>query len=325
MTPSKSRAGALIYSIAVLALFSLSALLGPAASAQTGTAPPTEDTAPTERGMNTPIEDPDAPFYSPFTARYLLDEVRQMRMDVERTRANLIERQVQREYEIAKDAAGYARNAVELFFFIITAVTTLLVFLGWNSIRDIRARVREIAESRVESLVAGYSARLDSIEKELQEKSISLRETSAEILETNEIHSLWLRAAQESTPAGKIAIYDEILKLRHEDTEALTFKADAALQLDEPQWALSLSNRALAVSEAAGSPSGHALYQRACARTTIGALEEAFADLEAAIAVSETYRTQARSDPAFDVVRGDDRFVALVDGALADASVSVGE
>lgn len=268
-----------------------------------------EETGSAAIGVDTPIEDPEAPLYSPFTARYLLDEVKQLRIDVERTRAEMIERQVQREYAVAKDAAAYARNAVELFFFIITAMTTLLVFLGWSSIRDVRRRVQEVAEAKVGTLVEGYSERLDKIESELAQKSKRLKEAQDEIDRTNEIHSLWLRASQESAPASKIGIYDEILQLRPDDTEAMTFKADAALELDETQWALSLSNRALSIDPR----NGHALYQRACAYAVSGAVEEALDDLKSAIEISEGYRDDARHDSAFGSIRDSASFRRLVE------------
>lgn len=257
--------------------------------------------------IDTPIEAPEAPLYSPFTARYLLDEIRNLRSEFERSRAEMIERQVTREYEIAHEAAGYARNAVELFFFVITAVMTLLVFLGWNSLRDIRNRINEIAEAKVGELVEGYAERLNAIEQELHEKSENLIATQREIDETNEIHSLWLRASQETAPAAKIALYDEILRIRPDDTEALTFKADAALELGEPQWALSLTNRALKLDPA----SLHALYQRACAYAAMEMPSEAVADLQAVIALSENYRETAKADRAFVVLRGNEAFEKL--------------
>ncbi len=284
----------------------------PADSLREGAGPSTQNPAPQAAGttlapIEAPIHNLDEPLYSPFTARYILDEVRILRTDLERTRADLIERQVTREYAIARDASSYAQRAVELFFYIITAITTLLVFLGWKSLRDAHERVREIAENRVETLVAGYSERLDTIEAELRLKSQRLKEAQEEIDETNEIQSLWLRASQETTPSGKIAVYDEIMKLRPGNTEAITYKADAALQLSEPQWALSLANRALE----SDPENAHALYQRACAYAFIGAPEEALADLGAAIGILEAYREQARSDPAFETLIENETFKAL--------------
>lgn len=289
--------------------------MAPAMSAaQESTVSPSAQTSPDAtqepaRGViDTPIDDPDAPLYSPFTARYLLDEIRNLRSEFERSRAQIIERQITREYNIAHEAAGYARNAVELFFFVITAVMTLLVFLGWNSLRDVRNRINDIAEAKVGELVEGYAERLNAIEQELHEKSEHLLATQREIDDTNEIHSLWLRASQETTPAAKIAIYDEILRIRPDDTEALTFKADAALELEEPQWALSLTNRAIKLDP----DSPHALYQRACAYAAMEMPTEALADLETVIGQSENYRETARTERAFTLLHGNDVFEKLV-------------
>ncbi|MEN8722210.1 MAG: hypothetical protein ABF335_04905 [Alphaproteobacteria bacterium] len=260
--------------------------------------------------IDQPIENMDVPLYSPFTARYLLDEVRSLRTQVERQRADLIERQVSREYEVAREAAGYARNAVELFFFIIIGVTTLLVFLGWTSLRDIRARVQSIAENRVGVLVEGYSDRLDVLEQQLHVKSEYLKETQAEIDVTNEIQSLWLRAGQESSPGGKIEIYDEILRIRPQNVEALTFKADAALELNETQWALSLTNKAIAIDDT----NAHTFFQRACANACHEAYDDAISDFKTAIELSETYRAQGAGEPAFEMLRQREDFQILLRG-----------
>lgn len=271
-----------------------------------------------EAAIDKAIENPDKPLYSPFTARYLLDEVRQVRIELERTRADMLERQVKREYDIAREAAGYARNAVELFFFIITVITTLLVFFGWRSLSDIRSRIIDVAETKVDTIVGGYSERFSAIEAELLQKSQSLSEAQAEIDETNEIHSMWLRASQENTAAGKIAIYDEILKIRPQDTEAITFKADAALQLGEAQWALSLANRALDIDEA----NGHAYFQRACAYVEIGDVDQALSDLQSAIEITDSYKDIALADPAFENIKDNPAFLSLISREEVEHDIS---
>ena len=266
-----------------------------------------------ETGVDAPIINPDDPLYSPFTARYLLDEVHRMRSDLERTRADLIEKQVQREYQIADRATAQAQRAIEVFFYTIAGVTTLGVFIGWSSLRDVKERVNQIAESKVSELIDGYAQRLDQIETELKVKSARLKEAQREIDLTNEVHSLWLRATQEATPAGKISVYDEIIRLRPDDVEALTYKADAALALNESQWALSLCNRALDREP----DNAHAFYQRACAYAATGFIEEAMSDLRDAIQRSESLRVEARNDEAFDALRAMQEFQALTEVAIA--------
>ena len=266
-------------------------------------------------GVDAPIADLEQPLYSPFTARFLLDEQLKMRTELERLRAELIERQTQREYQVAENATAYAQRAVEYFFYIIIAVTTLLVFLGWSSLRDVKSRINEIAEARVGELVQGYSERLDQIEGELKKKSAKLKEAQKEIDLTNEVHSLWLRASQEATPAAKIAVYDEIMRLRPDDVEAMTYKADAALALNEPQWALSLCNRALEKEP----DNAHAFYQRACSFAATGFVEEAMDDLRSAISRSESLRIEARNDDALDALKDDAEFLELTDISLPTA------
>ncbi len=268
------------------------------------------------RQAETAVEPPaiaqteDAPLSTPLMSRFVIDEIVRLRADLERTRADLIERQNEREYAIAREATAYARNAIEVFFFVITAVASLAALIGWNTLRDVKKRIREVAEKRVELITSGYAQRLEALEEELKEKSATLRLTQKEIDETNAIHSLWLRAGQEPSDAGKISVYDEILRVRPDDVEALTFKADAALGLNEPQWAISLANRALAIDP--GNAQAH--YHRACALAWTDRDVEALEDLAIAISASDAFRELALSDPAFQRIRETERFQTVLGG-----------
>jgi tetratricopeptide (TPR) repeat protein len=108
------------------------------------------------------------------------------------------------------------------------------------------------------------------------------------------VQSLWLRAGQETNPASKITVYDQIIKIRPLDVEALTYKADAVLELGEPQWASNLCHQALEVDP----DNGHAFYQLACAYTAMNQLDEAVHFLLEAINRSETYWEQGKTDSA---------------------------
>ena len=90
--------------------------------------------------------------------------------------------------------------------------------------------------------------------------------------------------------------------------EALAWKADAALELGEQRWALSLCDRVLEVDE----ENSHALYQRACAWAGLGEIDNALIDLEAAIQASETLVRHARVEEMFRPLRDLERFRVLV-------------
>ncbi|WP_315899094.1 tetratricopeptide repeat protein, partial [Vibrio crassostreae] len=114
---------------------------------------------------------------------------------------------------------------------------------------------------------------------DLKRKTRIISDNNREIEIINEIHNLWLRAQNAQTAEQKIEIYDEILKIRPGDLEALTSKADAAMDMQEYHWAMSLCNRVLEVDD----QNAHALYQRACSYARLGAEAQSIDDLERAI------------------------------------------
>ncbi len=250
----------------------------------------------------------EEPLYNPFVERYLLDEVKTLRSDLLNTRAELIEKVVDKELTVADKTMSYATDTVTYFFYLIAGATSILVIIGWNSIRDMRNQLSSVAESRMNELVAEYEKRLQFIEEQLRQKSDIINQNQEEIERTNEVHSLWLKASQETSQQNKVSTYDQILLLRPDDVEALSFKADAVLEMNEPLWAISLCLRALKLAP----DNGHAHYQLACAYAEIGRWEDAIRTLASAIEISEAYRDDASVDPSFARLKDFDQFLQLV-------------
>jgi tetratricopeptide (TPR) repeat protein len=257
------------------------------------------------------------PLYTPFIERYILDELRQLRIDMDAQKVDLTKQVVDRQLSSVDRGVSYATSTVTYFFYLIAAATSILVLVGWTSIRDIKERVRTVADEKVSSLINEYEIRLESIEKQLNQKTRHIEETREVIELTQDVQSLWLRAGQEANLSNKITIYDRILKLRPDDCEALTYKADAVLELGEPQWAANLCHQALAID----SDNGHAFYQLACAYAAMDQLDEAVHFLSEAIIRSETYRQDIIDDPALGPLHNLASFKAfLQDGNTNNAA-----
>ncbi len=240
------------------------------------------------------VEQLEEPLYSPFIERYVLDELKSLRTDMAANRAELIQMMVDRELSAVDKAVNYATNTVTYFFYLIAAASSILVLVGWSSIREIKERVHTLADQEINSLVTEYEQRLRAIEQQLSKETQQIEENREKIERTQEVQSLWLRAGQETNPASKIAVYDQIMAIRPYDTEALTYKADAVLEISEPQWAINLCHQALD----SDPDNGHAFYQLACAHTALGQFDEALHYLQKSISCSETYREQSQNDPA---------------------------
>lgn len=253
------------------------------------------------------IDSLDKPLYSPFVERYVLDELKQLRSEQAQTKQELIQQIVDREHKSVDRAVAYATDTVTYFFYLIAAASSVLVLIGWTSIRDIKERVHSLADEEISKLVHEYEKRLAAIEHQLQQKSQHIEENREEIGLTQEIQSLWLRAQQESVPSNKISVLDEILKIRPQDAEALTYKADAVLELNEPQWAANLCAQALAVD----SNYSFALYQMACAQALMGFKDEAITYLKQAIEMQSSYGAEAEGDSAFENIKSVPEFQEL--------------
>ncbi|MCP5015515.1 TPR end-of-group domain-containing protein [Ketobacter alkanivorans] len=268
------------------------------------------DTADTEREEKSRehIEQLDKPLYNPFVERYVLDDLKQLRIDMANQRVQLTQQMLDREHSAIDRAVSYSTNTVTYFFYLIAGATSVLVLVGWSSLREIKERVHTVADDEISKLVAEYEERLRSIESQLNLKTRHIEENREEIELTREIQALWLRAQQDNGPSSKIVIYDQILKLHPDDVEALTYKADAVLELNEPQWAANLCHQALVIDP----NNGHAFYQLACAYAALNQKEEAVRFLQSALQVSDSYRVEMITDPALDKLRDFEAFRQLI-------------
>lgn len=251
------------------------------------------------QAIATTIEQLEEPLFKPFIERYILDELKNTREAMAALRVELNREIVDREHSATSKALSYASDTVTYFFYLIAGVSSILVIIGWNSLRDIRERVISVAEHEVSKLVKEYESRLQAFERVLTQKTEAINENKEQIERTQEIHALWMRAGLESAPSTKLALYDSILEIDPQNYEALTYKADAVLQMDEPQWAVSLCQQALALDP----DYSHAFYQLACASTLLEKYEEAIFYLREALKRSEALRHLMETDTLLEPLR----------------------
>ncbi len=246
----------------------------------------------------------------PLIERYILDELKSLRTELAETRVRTIKEITDRELAVAQAVSNVSNNTVTFFFYVFAALGAVFALWGWRSLQDLKNSVRGFSEAEIGRLSRKYEERLTSLEEELHAKGGIILENQRQIERTQKIHALWLQANQTSDPRAKIEIYDHLLELAPGDQEVMAYKADAALQLGDRDWALSLCNRIIADNP----ESSLALYQRACANAGIGNYEAAVADLKTALELSPTLRDRAREEGEFAAFAASAEFEALVGG-----------
>ncbi|RJX75313.1 hypothetical protein DZ860_01125 [Vibrio sinensis] len=244
----------------------------------------------------------------PLMERYILDELKSLRQNQQDLERRMIVEITDRELAVADKSLNYANVTVTYFFYIIAGVASLIAFVGWQSLREIKQNTKEMADKRLDKIAHEYEDKFVELERDLKRKTRIISENNREIEIINEVHNLWLRAQSMQTPEQRIDIYDEILVIRPGDLEALTYKADAAMEIREYNWALSICNRVLEVDDT----NGPALYQRACAYSRLGIEEQAIEDLERAIDASPSVRDLINDEPDLELLHGNKRFDQLL-------------
>jgi tetratricopeptide (TPR) repeat protein len=107
-----------------------------------------------------------------------------------------------------------------------------------------------------------------------------------------------------------IACYDAALAIKPDVHQALYNKGLALAALGQKEAAIACYNAALAIN-----PNLYqALYNKACCYALQGDVDNATQCLQAAIDLDPKYRELAKTKTAFDPIRSDERFRALVEG-----------
>jgi len=249
------------------------------------------------------------PLYKPFIERYVLDELKQLRQDQSTLRVEVTEKVANAKLDSSDRVIRYTADTTNIIFYIITAAASILVFLGWKSLRDIKDKIEFITTEKLSILTQEYENRLDELENKLKNRSEQIIATQEEMSDSNAIHSLWMRSALEKSDQEKLKIYDQILEINPDDTEALTYKADVLLDLGEIKWALSLSDQAIEHD----ADYALAYWQRACAKAMLGQENDAIEDIKMAIKLTDSLKDEIADEVYFEKLKSNHEFLALME------------
>ncbi len=257
---------------------------------------------------NIQVDSLEEPLYRPLIERYILDEIKTLRQENQSLRAEVTKKIAEAKLESSDRAVNYTTSTINNIFYIITAAASLLVLLGWRSLNDIKKSLKIDMAKKIQTLTSDYEDRLQQVEVKMTERSKVIIETQKNITDTNSIHSLWMRAGLEKSDEDKISVYDEILSIKPDDIEAMTYKADALLEIGEIRWALDLSNNAIELD----NEYALAYWQRACAYSKMDKQAEALKDIKKAIDLSDTLDEELLNEKHFENLHDNKLFKSLL-------------
>ena len=123
---------------------------------------------PTQAQQQQAVSDLREPMYRPLIERYILDELKAVREDQMRLRADIERKISHSQLETADRAITYTTDTVNNVLFLITAAASILVVVGWTSFRDIKSKVEDIVSQRVGTITDEYEERLLLLEEKTE-------------------------------------------------------------------------------------------------------------------------------------------------------------
>lgn len=253
------------------------------------------------------IEQLEKPMYKPFVEIYILNELKELRENHITLRTELLDTFNAKELSVSDRAVQYTADTTNVVFYMITAAASLLVLIGWKSLRDIRENIESVTENKISSLTHEYEIRLSELEHKLKQRSEEIIATQEKITQTNQIHSLWMRAGLEKSAQERLSIFDQILEFQPDDVEAMTYKADTLLDMGESIWAMSLATQAIEQNP----DYALAYWQRACAKAEMNHPDEAIEDIKQALLLADNLREELKNEPFFKALDPFEEFTAL--------------
>ncbi len=244
----------------------------------------------------------------PLVERYILDELKDLRTSQLKLKEEVTKQITSSELSITDRALSYTTDTISNIFYIIAVVSSLLLLVGLKSFRDIKESSELILETKILELTQNYENRLSDIEKKAKHRFDMITHTQEQFEKSEKISSYWKRAEIEDDLQAKLDLYDEILKISPGNVEALVYKADTLLDLEETRWALSLCNQAIKLDD----EYAFSHWQRACANAKLGNTDSAVEDLKTALELSPGLQDELKNEDSFKVLYKQEAFKELL-------------
>src|SRR6056300_1474363 len=117
------------------------------------------------------IDKLEKPMYTPFVENFILNELKALRQENKELKIELHQTLAKKEVEISNNVINYATSTINNMFYIIAAASTIFVIVGWNSIRDVNEKIKNIIEEKTSKTINQYEKRLATFETDLKNRS----------------------------------------------------------------------------------------------------------------------------------------------------------
>ena len=170
------------------------------------------------------------------TKRYILEEVKNLRIEVESLRREMQIEMNKKQIETIDKALSYSANTVNYFCILITLTIMGVWIFGWKSIKDVKNRWSNSFEKEVEKSLFEWQSKLQELEKEQMRQSEEILLNQENIKKKQESGYLWSQYNREESLRDKFKLLEEISELEIAEEELSIQKEKSNLYVGLEMW-----------------------------------------------------------------------------------------
>ena len=147
----------------------------------------------------------------PLVERYILDELKELRNNQLKLKEEVTKQITSSELSVSDRAITYATDTINNVFYIIAAVSSLLLVVGLRSFKELKENSELIVETKIAELTDNFESRLLDIENKAKQRFKMITKTQEQVEKSQKISSLWKRIEIEESLQEKLNLFDDIL------------------------------------------------------------------------------------------------------------------
>lgn len=242
-----------------------------------------------------------------WTQRFILTELKELRVDLEKLRREINEDLNARELATVDRALSYSGNTVNFLWLIITMAVTWFWLVGWRTMRDVRENLTKNFEKEVQKRVRAEQKKLETFMENFQKEQLK---HSQEILKNQEIIQfkqeaayLWSQYNREENPATRLDLLDQISEYHFENDALLILIEKSQIYVELGVWDKALENAERWLESESENIS--LLYVKAQALTMLESHNEAMNVVINIIWLNPSMKEDIVDDPIFENLKNE--------------------
>jgi len=241
-----------------------------------------------------------------WTQRFILTELKELRIQLEATKRELNEELNARELATVDRALSYSGNTVNFLWLIITMAVTGFWLVGWRTMKDVRENLTTNFEKEVQKRVKAEQKKLEEFMKKFEQdqlkQSQDILQNQEYIKNKQEAWYIWSQYNREENSTSRLDLLEKISSIWLEEDEILIHTEKSWIYSELALWdkVIESADKWLEIS----SDNTTLLYNKASALVMLEQNDEAVKVLSNVIGVNPSMKEEILEDVMFENIQG---------------------